>query len=204
MAEPHFLESIPGPCRRPAFVEKQMAIVDQPPSPRPSPASGRGSNARPPLPLAGEEAMPGPLSRLRERKQCRAPSPACGRGSNARPPLPLAGEEAMPGPLSRLRERVGVRVFACRQGFVSHEHPRPLLAPGVRRETDGDCCPTTLTCSARIGLQADAVRWARRVRLERPTSPPALSRKRAREQYPAPSPAKGHEGATRGPWRGLG
>ena len=30
----------------------------------------------------------------------------------------------MPGPLSRLRERVGVRVFACRQGFVSHEAKR--------------------------------------------------------------------------------
>ena len=40
----------------------------------------------------------------------------------------------MPGPLSRLRERVGVRVFACRKGFVSHEHPALLSAPGVRGE----------------------------------------------------------------------
>ena len=30
----------------------------------------------------------------------------------------------MPGPLSRLRERVGVRVFTCRNDFVSHEAQR--------------------------------------------------------------------------------
>ena len=49
-----FLESIPGPYWRPAFAEKQMTNVDPPPSPPPSPACGRGSNARPPLPLARE------------------------------------------------------------------------------------------------------------------------------------------------------
>ena len=31
----HLLESIPGPYWRPAFAEKQMAIVGPPPSPSP-------------------------------------------------------------------------------------------------------------------------------------------------------------------------
>ena len=75
---------------------------------------------------------------------------------------------------------------------------RASQAPfGARRSrrNEARCCRATLTCSARIGLQADAVRWARRVRLESPTSPPALSRVRERESCAAPSPARG---------RGLG
>ena len=37
----------------------------------------------------------------------------------------------MPGSYSRLRERVGVRVFACRQGFVSHEKGNSLHRRGA-------------------------------------------------------------------------
>ena len=66
---------------------------------------------------------------------------------------------------------------------------------------------TTLTCSARIGLQADAVQWARRMRLESPISPPtrsrerergpriSLSRTRGRGPRITPSPARGRGAA---------
>ena len=57
----------PGGRWRSAFAEKQIAMADPPPSPRP-------------LPHAGEGAMPGLVSRRREREQFAAPSPAVGRG----------------------------------------------------------------------------------------------------------------------------
>jgi methylated-DNA-[protein]-cysteine S-methyltransferase len=81
---------------------------------------------------------------------------------------------------------------------------------------------SALTCSARIGLQADAVRWARRMRLESPISPPTLSRGYAGEGAASsasraradegtaspPSPARADKGTASSPsparGRGLG
>ena len=78
----------------------------------------------------------------------------------------------MPGPLSRLRERVGVRVFACRQGFVSHEHPRRLPAPGARRETPLTLSPST---SLRTGLSKGAMAPQRGTRFSSASSRPRLA-----------------------------
>ena len=74
------LESILGPCRCPAFAEKQTTVVD------PAPSLAVRASACKPMPFGGlgacaSKAPPHP-----------PPSPARGRGSNARPPLPRAGE----------------------------------------------------------------------------------------------------------------
>ena len=66
--------------------------------------------------------------------------------------------------------------------------------PGGARRSRKDgalCCPATLTCSAHPGLQAGTAQRARRMRLESPASPPALSRTRERGQCPASLPPAG-------------
>ena len=75
------------------------------------------------------------------------------------------------------------------------------VAVGARRSrrSEARCCPATLSCSARPGLQAGTAQRARRMRLESPASPPVLSRKRESEQCPTPSPACGRASNARPP-----
>ena len=74
-----------------------------------------------------------------------------------------------------------------------------LIAELVLRNIDWLCGSTALTCSARSGLQAETAQRARRMRLESPASPPALSCTREKEQCPAPSPARGRRSNARPP-----